>query len=412
MVVNKNASPQRSAVAKSRRLRSDDGVMTINAEKGSNQNQRKTWWIGDLSGAFADLGTFLPLVIGLLLIGDHDPSGLLIGFGVFAVITGLIYRRPVPVQPMKVVAALAIAGGMSAAALTASGMLFGITLLILGISGLIGKLDRLVPRTVLFGIQLGLGLHLVIISAKLSGDDLWLGAIVLAILLALQATALRTISCLILLAGSVIWSLTGGSVTLPPMSAGWHLPTIIFPGFGAFGEALEVAFLPQLALTVTNAVLLTAALSAEYFPTSRHEITPQKLALSSGGLNLLLAPFGAIPMCHGAGGLAAHYHQGARSGLAPVIFGGSCLLLGLLLAPNALAWLMLIPLPIVAAILAFAGLQLAFPKRLAYISRPCLAIVLSTALVSLITNVAIGLVFGLVAEFLRSRFAPLRHPTS
>jgi SulP family sulfate permease len=141
-------------------------------------------------------------------------------------------------------------------------------------------------------------------------------------------------------------------------------------------------------------------------------VTPRKLALSSGVLNVLLAPFGAIPMCHGAGGLAAHYHQGARSGLAPIIFGTGCLLLGLLLAPEALLWLQLVPLPAVAAILAFAGLQLANPKRLTLISRTCLAIVLSTALVSLLANVAVGLAFGLLVEALRRRIAPLRRPSS
>jgi MFS superfamily sulfate permease-like transporter len=384
----------------------------VTSESETGWISPKTGWIGDLSGAFADLGTFLPLVIGLLLLGDHDPSGLLVGFGVFALATGAVYRLPVPVQPMKVVAALAITGGMSAAALSASGMLIGVTLLILGLSGLIGKLDRLVPRTVLFGIQLGLGLHLVMISAELSGGHVWLTALILAALLVLQTSPIRWMGCLLLLAGSIAWSLAYGVAALPPLSVGWYVPGLVGLDLQAFGAALKVGFLPQLTMTVTNAVLLTAALAADYFPASRDKVTPRKLALSSGVLNVLLAPFGAIPMCHGAGGLAAHYHQGARSGLAPIIFGTGCLLLGLLLAPEALLWLQLVPLPAVAAILAFAGLQLANPKRLTLISRTCLAIVLSTALVSLLANVAVGLAFGLLAEALRSRFAPLRRPSS
>ena len=377
----------------------------------SGRDQRRTWWVGDVSGAFADLGTFLPLVIGLLLIGDHDPSGLLVGFGVFALATGLIYRLPIPVQPMKLVAALAIAGGMSAAALSATGLLLGATLLILGLSGLIDRLHRAVPRTVLFGIQLGLGLHLVVISAELTGSHLWLGVLILALLLAFQTTALRSISCFLLLTGSVAWSLASGHAALPSTAFGWHLPVLMGLELSAFKEALGVAFLPQLALTVANAVLLTAALAQDYFPKAQPPVTPQKLALSSGGLNLLLAPFGAVPMCHGAGGFAAHYHQGARSGLAPVIFGSACLILGLFLAPRALQWLLLVPLPVVAAILAFAGLQLAHPQRLTQISRTCLVIVLSTAVVSILVNVAAGLAFGLVAELLRSRIAPLQRPT-
>ncbi len=376
------------------------------------RDQRRTWWIGDVSGAFADLGTFLPLVIGLLLIGDHDPSGLLIGFGVFALATGLIYRLPIPVQPMKLVAALAIAGGVSAEAMSATGLVLGATLLVLGLSGIISKLDRVVPRTVLFGIQLGLGLHLVVVSVELAGSDLWLGALMLALLLAFQATPMRSIGCLLLLAGSVAWSLAGGYAVPPPVAVGLHLPSLVGVDLSAFKEALEIAFLPQLALTIANAVLLTAALAQDFFPKTKPSVTPQKLALSSGGLNLLLIPFGAIPMCHGAGGLAAHYHQGARSGLAPVIFGSVCLVLGLLFAPKALQWLLLVPLPVVAAILAYAGLQLAHPKRLAFVSKTCLAIVLSTALVSVLANVAVGLAFGLAAEMLRSRIAPLQRPMS
>jgi hypothetical protein len=215
----------------------------VTSESETGWISPKTWWIGDLSGAFADLGTFLPLVIGLLLLGDHDPSGLLVGFGVFALATGAVYRLPVPVQPMKVVAALAITGGMSAAALSASGMLIGVTLLILGLSGLIGKLDRLVPRTVLFGIQLGLGLHLVMISAELSGGHVWLTALILAALLVLQTSPIRWMGCLLLLAGSIAWSLAYGVAALPPLSVGWYVPGLVGLDLQAFGEALKVGFL-------------------------------------------------------------------------------------------------------------------------------------------------------------------------
>ena len=379
---------------------------------GKNVDQKRNWWIGDISGAFADLGTFLPLVIGLLLIGQHDPSGLMVGFGLFALATGLIYRKPIPVQPMKVVVALAIAGGMSAGALAASGLLLGMALIVLSLSGLIDKLDRIVPRTVLFGVQLGLGLHLVVAGMDLAGSSFWLGVLVLAVLLAFQAAKLSSIGCLALLLGSIIWSISSGNAALPSMTIGWHLPSLIDLDPIAFREALETGFLPQLALTITNAVILTAVLAKNYFPKDYQKTTPKRLAMSSGGLNLILIPFGAVPMCHGAGGLAAHYHQGARSGLAPIVFGSACLILGLFFAKDALTCLLLVPLPVVAAVLAFAGLQLANPMQLVAISRVCLAIVLTTALVSVLTNVAVGLVFGLIAELLRSRIAPLRQPTS
>ncbi|MGI9436345.1 MAG: putative sulfate/molybdate transporter [Geminicoccaceae bacterium] len=364
---------------------------------------RRTGWVGDLSGAFADLGIFLPLVVGVLIVGDLDPSGLLLGFGIFAVATGLIYRLPIPVQPMKIVAALAIAGGMGTAAVAASGVLLGVALLVLGVSGLINRVDRLVPRTVLLGIQLGLGLQLVQASIGFAGPHLAFGALVLALLIGLQMTPIRSSSCFLLLAGAIIWSLATGASEMPSIAPSWHMPSLVIFDLGAFREAFETGFLPQLALTLTNAVLLTAVMAADYFPKARERATTQRLALSSGALNLLLAPFGALPMCHGAGGLAAQYHQGARSGLAPVIFGMACLLLGILAASQALEWLLLVPIPVVAALLAYAGVQLAHSKRLANVGRFCLAIIVLTALSALLINPAFGLIVGLAAEFLRSR---------
>jgi len=360
-------------------------------------------WTGDVSGAFADLGTFLPLVVGVLILGTYNASGLLVGFGVFAIATGLLYRRPVPVQPMKAIAALAITGAMTAPSVAASGVIIGLVLLVLGATGLINQLERIVPRTVLFGIQLALGLSLLLTSGTLAGSALWLGIGVLGLLGALQFTGLRTLGCLIVLAGAILWSLLSGEATLPDGAIGLYLPTL--GGFEptAFYDAFQTGVLPQLALTITNAVLLTAAISADYFPKDRQRISARHLALSSGGLNLLLAPFGAMPMCHGAGGLAAQYGQGARTGLAPVIFGSVCLLLGLFAGPNALAWLLLVPMPVVAALLAYAGFQLMSVRRLYQLRPGCAAIVGLTAIVGLFVNIAAGLLVGLLAELARSR---------
>jgi MFS superfamily sulfate permease-like transporter len=365
-------------------------------------------WLGDASGAFGDLGTFLPLVIGLLVLGSYKPAGLLVGFGVFAIATGVFYRRPIPVQPMKAVAALAITGAISPAAVALSGLVIGGALVVLGAFRLIDRLERLVPRTVLLGIQLGLGVSLMMTSVSLLGGDLWLGLLVLAALAALQLTALRSASCLILLLGGVAWSLAAGATQLPTEAVGWHFPGLAMIQTSALSEALGSAVLPQLALTVTNAVLLTAALSADYFPQSRARVSTRNLALSSGLFNLLLAPFGAIPMCHGAGGLAAQYAQGARTGLAPVIFGATCLLLGVLTGPQALAWLSLVPMPVIAALLAYAGWQLADVNRLVGVRRDCLAIIAVTMAASVLVNPAVGLLAGVGAEQLRARLAALR----
>ncbi|MEL6965532.1 MAG: putative sulfate/molybdate transporter, partial [Pseudomonadota bacterium] len=348
-------------------------------------------WLGDLSGAFADLGTFLPLVIGVLVLGHFEPTGLLIGFGLFAIVAGFIYRRPVPVQPMKLVAALAIAGGLSAEAMMASGLLFGIALLILGGSGLIAKMHRLVPRTVLGGLQIALGAHLLMASAELANGDFSLGLMALASIALISMTPLRNMACIVLLLVGIAWVLFSGGASFPTVELGLHVPTFSLPTWPAFGEAAITVFWPQLSLTVTNAVLMTAVLAQDYFPRSKPRISANSLALSSGALNLVLAPLGAMPMCHGAGGLVAQYHQGARTGRAPILFGCVCLILGLMMGPLALDFLLLVPLPVVAAMLAFAGLHLIVPKPLIHANWTCRGIIAITALIAIVIDMVAGL---------------------
>lgn len=368
-------------------------------------------WIGDLSGAFADLGTFLPLVIGLLVLGHFDPTGLLIGFGLFAVATGFIYRLPIPVQPMKLVAALAIAGGLSASAMMASGLLLGLALLILGTTGLIERMHRLVPRTVLAGLQIALGLHLLATSIDLVNGFWGLGLLACVAFLLLLITPFRPISCILLVLIGIAWSLATGDAAIAAPGLAIHLPNISIPEWDALSEAAATVFWPQLALTVTNAVLLTAVLAADYFPGTRPEASAKRLALSSGMLNLFLTPIGAMPMCHGAGGLAAQYHQGARTGRAPIIFGATCLALGLFAGPLALDLLLLVPLPVVAVLLGYASLHLLASKHVLHANWTCRGIIAVTALVSFEINLAVGLATGLIIELVRSLISKARQPT-
>ncbi|MET0091764.1 MAG: putative sulfate/molybdate transporter [Candidatus Thiodiazotropha sp.] len=140
---------------------------------------------GEISGAFADLGTFLPIVIGVLSLGWIDPTGLLVGFGVFALAVALIYRRPVPVQPMKVVAAIVLAGPFSPGAVAASGLLLGIVVLLLGLSGWI---NRSIPENLLQGIQVGVGLILAWSGLKLMQEQWMVGVLLVAGLLLIERT--------------------------------------------------------------------------------------------------------------------------------------------------------------------------------------------------------------------------------
>lgn len=356
--------------------------------------------LGDISGAFADLGTFLPLVIGVLTVQRLDPTGLLIGFGLFALITAMVYRRPIPVQPMKAVAAIVISTGMGPEVVAAGGLIIGVTLVVLALTGAIEALSRW-PRTVLAGIQLAVGLHLALVGVRLMDSNWLVGAIAVAGLLALQRTRLRPIAALLLLvlAASLVLALDGG---VPPVSPALYLPDVALPAWDDIRSAFQTLALPQLPLTLTNAVLAPAAIAASLFPGDTDRITPRRLALSSGLLNISLAPLGAFPMCHGAGGLVVQHKFGARTGLAPTVFGAICLGLGLLFGPDAMVLLGILPLAAVGALLVIAGGELAISKRL-FDARPGgLAIILLTGFVGVMINITAGLFAGLIAELLHT----------
>ena len=116
---------------------------------------------GELSGAFGDIGTDLPLITGMILVSGMNPASVLIVFGLVQVISAFFYGIPMPVQPLKAVAALVIAGGVSASQVYGAGFCIGLIMLVLTGSGLLDYLRRVIPKAVIRGIQLGLGFKLI-----------------------------------------------------------------------------------------------------------------------------------------------------------------------------------------------------------------------------------------------------------
>ncbi|MES9826337.1 MAG: putative sulfate/molybdate transporter [Candidatus Thiodiazotropha endolucinida] len=358
---------------------------------------------GELSGAFADLGTFLPIVIAVLTLHLMDPSGLFIGFGLFALAVAAIYRRPIPVQPMKAVAAVVIADNLTAGTIAVTGLLLGATVLLLTLTGLVSRIGKMIPQSVLTGIQLGVGLILAWAGAKLILQEPMIGLMSLVLLLLLLPTRFKPVAAILVILGSVIWSGIDRPGQMPEIAIGFYLPQWVSIDWSDAWTSAETILLPQLALTLTNAMIVTAAIARRLFEDQARPITPQQLGMSTGVLNLLLAPLGAFPVCHGAGGLVVQHRFGARTGLAPAIFGITCLSIGLLLGPNALQLLLLIPLAAVGALLVFAGLDLAMSKELTQGPRENLPVIVITGLVCLLLNVALGLLVGIAIEYLRRR---------
>jgi MFS superfamily sulfate permease-like transporter len=186
-------------------------------------------------------------------------------------------------------------------------------------------------------------------------------------------------------------------IAFPPSSF-----QVVIPTWAEIWRSLQIAVLPQLSLTLTNAVIVTASLSRELFPAIGSIASERNLALSSGLANVLLSPFGAMPMCHGAGGLQAQYRFGARTGLAPVILGVVLLVLAFGFADHAATLIAIIPMGAVGALLILAGTDLAISRRLFDGKPSCLPVIGVTALVTLTINPALGLVLGWMAELVRA----------
>jgi len=357
--------------------------------------------VKELSGALGDIGTLLPLSLGAVAVAGLAPVPVLLGFAAFYIATGLYYRLPIPVQPMKAVAALLLTAQVSAQSLVASGVLIGAILLLLGSTGWINRVARLVPGSVLSGLQLGLGLLLAYMSLGLMATSWPLGLVTLAILVVTLKMMPHWPAALLGLGGAVAIGAVLGApgLTLPVAeSVAITLPGL--PGMDEWQQAFSVLVLPQLALTITNAIVLTALVAGDYYGEQAHRVSPGRLSVSTGLANLLLVPLGALPMCHGAGGVAAHYRFGARTGLAPILLGTGLLLVAFV--PDGLSVIAAIPTAGLGALLLVAAVELASSKRL-WVAKPsCWPVIAVTALVTVWVDPFFGLLAGAASETVRA----------
>ncbi|GHD42664.1 sulfate transporter [Thalassobaculum fulvum] len=355
----------------------------------------------EVGGALGDLGTLLPLMLGVIAVAGLAPTPVLLGFAAFYVATALVYRLPIPVQPMKAVAAVLLTTQVSGAGLVAAGVTIGAVMLLLGVTGWIDRVARAVPQSVLAGLQLGLGLALALVAVELLGTAPVAGAVILGLLLALllvprYPAALIALLAAVLLAQAV--EIPGVGFSGDP-AAGFALPAL--PTLAELRQSVTQLVLPQLSLTLTNAVLITALLAGDYYGSRATHVTPARLSVTTGLANLLLAPFGALPMCHGAGGLAAHHRFGARSGTAPLLLGLA--LAALALAPGRLGIELLAAVPAagLGALLLVAAGELALSRRLFDGKPSCLPVIAATAAVTLWADPFWGLLAGCGAELVR-----------
>ncbi len=364
---------------------------------------------GEVGGAFGDLGTLLPILLGAVAVGGMAAGGVLVGFGVFLLATGLIYRLPMPVQPMKAIGALVIAGGLAPAEVAAAGIAGGLILLALTLSGATAWAARVVPRSAVLGLQIGVGASMAWIGLGLVWAGPLAAGVALVLLLGLPRLAPRLPAVPLALAGAIGADLAAGAVLPPLPSLSVTLPPLVLPGGEEAWRGLVFGALPQLPLTLANAVLLPALLVREMFPADAAARTSERrLGVVTGGANVLLAPLGALPMCHGAGGLIAQHRFGARTGWAPALLGAVLLALGLLFAEDAARLLAVVPAGALGALLIVAGSDLALSRRLLEVRSDCRPAIAAAAVATFALNPALGIAAGWIAEWARTALRPGR----
>lgn len=319
----------------------------------------------EFAGAFGDLGTLIPFVVGYIAVSGLNPSGILLSMGALMVIFGLWRKTPIPVQPMKAIGAAAIAnpGVVTAGAVWSAGLVTAVIWFVLALTGVVSWLNRVMPRAVIKGIILGLGISFMLEGVKMMAGLWWLALIGAVVAFALMASR-RFPAMLALLAlgiGLSFWQDPALAGKLAAQPIGFVSPDLPFGRIGGedFIVGALVLALPQVPLTLGNAVLSTAEENNRLFP--EKPITVKSIALDHGFMNAIAFLLGGIPICHGAGGLAGHVRFGARTGGALVILGIILLVIGLAFSRSVGLIFSLIPAAILGVILFMAGLELAAP---------------------------------------------------
>lgn len=348
------------------------------AESARIRFDRQEW-----SGAFGDLGTDLPLLVGIILASGMDAASALTLFGAMQILTALRYRLPMPVQPLKAMAALIIAQKIAPPVIFGAGLAIGLLMFALSALGLLDVISRAVPKTVIRGIQLGLGLQLARIALgdyvpaeKAPGFVLAAAAFLLTLAFAGRK---RVPAGLLVVGLGLAWALTTRlSVGDLASAAGFRLPTLHTPSLANIWTGFLLLALPQVPLSIANSVLATKQVAADLFP--HRPLTIRGIGLTYSLMNLINPWFGGIPTCHGSGGMAGHYAFGGRTGGSVILYGLLYITLGLFFSPGFTTVIQIFPLPILGVLLLFEAVTLITLIRDVAADRTSLLIVTLTGL--------------------------------
>jgi SulP family sulfate permease len=367
----------------------------------------------ELSGGLGDAGLFIPIAIAMIALNGLNATAVFAVAGLVYIATALYFRVPVPVQPLKAFAAAAIALHLSAETLAAGALLMAAAMALLAITGTAGWLARRFPTALVRGIQASVALLLAKAAIELAQKGNWDGlpsidptvSLVIAaaccvLLLAVAGDRWLPGSLMVLAAGAAIGIGVDGlpsGVGAGPEGISWSLP-----GGADFATALTTLVLAQIPLTFGNSVVATADAEREYFGERARRVDPRRLASSISFANVAAGLTGGLPVCHGAGGVTAHYRLGARTAGATLMVGAIYVTLGVAVGASLPAFLHLLAPGALAGMLLFVAIQHAvLAGRLERADDRILAA--GIGLITLLTgNLAIGAGAGIVALALRA----------
>ncbi|XP_058728943.1 molybdate transporter 2 [Vicia villosa] len=377
----------------------------------------KTSLCSELSGAVGDLGTYIPIVLALSLVNNLDLTTTLIFTSLYNIITGLFFGLPMPVQPMKSIAAVAISESppLTIPQISAAGLSVAAVLLFLGTTGLMSFLYRYLPLPVVRGVQLSQGLQFAFSAIKyiryqqdlssgssktgpvrpwfsLDGLALALVAVLFLVLTTgagednhseqqqheleenervdnirrnkirrrLKILSMIPSALIVFLFGLLLCFIRDPSI-FHDLQFGPSRIKLIRITWDDFKVGFVRAAIPQIPLSILNSVIAVCKLSGDLFP--EREASAMKVSVSVGVMNFVGCWFGAMPCCHGAGGLAGQYRFGGRSGASIVFLGIGKLLIALVFGNSFGRILGQFPIGILGVLLLFAGIELAMASK-------------------------------------------------
>lgn len=366
-----------------------------------NRFDRSEW-----AGAFGDLGTLIPFVVGYITVMKLDPLGVLFTFGILLIISGLYYRTPIPVQPMKAIGGAVItqASLITPGMVWGAGLFTGLFWLVMGLTGVMDVIAKITTKPVIRGIVLGLGLSFIMEGIHMMQEDFFIAlvALVMTFLLLTNKRIPAMFALLVFGVAAAVMKTPNIINELSNIHFNFSLPQLALTqvSWQDFVKGTLILGIAQIPLTLGNAVMAITAENNRLFP--QHPVTERKMAISTGIMNLISPVFGGIPMCHGAGGMAGHVRFGAHTGGALVILGTLLLFAGLFFSSSFLVILKIFPLSVLGVILFIAGLELAVSARDVGREREDYYVLLVTAGFA-VWNMGAGFLAGVIMQELLKR---------